>query len=107
MNGTSYTFAVAAVNLAGTGPFSAESNTVTPAAAPAPVLIAQVPASGAVNFPVANNITATFSTIVQGVSQGTNTTACEREHQRQVVPGHRRTASARTVNVASRCCTAR
>ena len=75
VNGTSYTFAVAAVNLAGTGPFSAESNTVTPAAAPAPVLIAQSPASGAVNFPVANNITARFSTIVQGVSQGTNTTA--------------------------------
>ena len=75
VNGTSYTFAVAAVNLAGTGAFSAESNTVTPLAAPAPVLIAQTPASGAVNVPVANNITARFSVLMQGVSQGTNTTA--------------------------------
>jgi hypothetical protein len=42
-NGTSYTFRVAAVNVAGTGPFSLASNTVTPATYPsAPTIVTGV-----------------------------------------------------------------
>jgi methionine-rich copper-binding protein CopC len=72
-NGTAYQFRVQAVNAVGAGPFSAASNAVTPAAAPAPVVINQNPANGATGVPVGANITFAFSQAVQGVN-ATNVT---------------------------------
>jgi len=50
-NGTSYTFAVAAVTAAGTGPFSAASNAVTPGPQPlAPTRLAATAGNGSVSL---------------------------------------------------------
>ena len=69
-NGTAYRLRVAARNAFGTGPFSALSNTVTPLAPvnAAPTVTARTPAVNATAVAVANNITATFSEAVNGVS---------------------------------------
>jgi Ca2+-binding RTX toxin-like protein len=72
-NGTSYTFAVAAVNDAGTGLFSARSNAVTPTGTAVddstpPTVVAQSPAPGATGVNRNANVTATFSESVIGWS---------------------------------------
>jgi methionine-rich copper-binding protein CopC len=59
-NGTTYTFRVLAVNLAGTSDPSAASNAVTPGAT-APQVTSTTPANGATSFAVGANLSATFS----------------------------------------------
>jgi hypothetical protein len=61
-NGTSYTFTVAAINGNGTGPASAPSNAVTPAAAP--TVTSVTPSQGAMGIAVSTALTATFSQAV-------------------------------------------
>jgi len=56
-NGVAYTFRVAAVNAAGTGAFSALSNTVTPSA----VIVITVPVAPTIGTAVAGNLSATAS----------------------------------------------
>ena len=73
-NETAYTFTVAAVNAAGEGAASAESNPVTPLAVLPPAVTQQNPANGATGFAVGGNINASFSQNVQGVSTGTAST---------------------------------
>ena len=72
-----YKFAVAAVNAAGTSAFSADSNQITAVGTPAPVVVNQNPANGAVNIAVGANVTASFNVAVQNasISTGTNTAA--------------------------------
>ena len=69
--GVPHTFTVASVNQFGEGPQSAPSAAVTPVANVAPTVTARTPLAGAINVPVANNITATFSEPV--VANGVNT----------------------------------
>jgi methionine-rich copper-binding protein CopC len=71
-NGTAYTFRVRAINAVGESVDSAASNSVTPQPPnAAPTVTARTPGVGATGVPVGDNITATFSEAVQGV---TNTT---------------------------------
>lgn len=63
--GTSYTFRVVAVNLAGTSAPSAASNAVVPTGA-APVVTATSPAAGATGVQLGANATATFDVPVLG-----------------------------------------
>lgn len=70
--GTSYTFRVLAVNAVGVGLPSAESNAVTPTA-PAPVVTATVPVTGASGVSLTANLSATFDVAVLG-ADGTNVT---------------------------------
>ncbi len=71
-NGTAYTFRVRAINAVGDSPDSVTSNSVTPQPPNAPPTVtARTPASGATGVPVGNNITATFSEAVQGVTTTT------------------------------------
>jgi Tol biopolymer transport system component len=73
-NGTSYTFTVAALNAAGTGPSSAPSNAVIPRAdTTAPTVSTRSPAANATAVAAASNVTATFSEAVQGVGGTTFT----------------------------------
>jgi N,N-dimethylformamidase beta subunit-like, C-terminal/Domain of unknown function (DUF4082)/Bacterial Ig-like domain/Fibronectin type III domain/Bacterial Ig domain len=61
-NGTAYTFTVSATNATGTGPPSAQSNSVTPVAAP--TVTSVTPTQGATNVAVSVAPTATFSQAV-------------------------------------------
>jgi hypothetical protein len=61
-NGTAYTFTVSATNVTGTGPESAQSNAVTPVAAP--TVTSVTPSQGATNVAVSVAPTATFSQAV-------------------------------------------
>ncbi|MBG6212565.1 hypothetical protein RCH23_001057 [Cryobacterium sp. CAN_C3] len=68
-NRTGYTFDVAAINAVGTGAFSARSVAVTPRAEfVLPTVTARTPASGARSVSQTNNLSATFSEAVTGVS---------------------------------------
>ena len=69
INGTGYTFDVAAINSVGTGAASARSVVVTPRTEfVLPTVIARTPASGARSVSQTGNLTATFSEPVTGVS---------------------------------------
>ena len=71
-NGTTYRFQVSATNAVGTGPLSALSNAVTPAAANVPPTVtARAPAANATAVALGGNVTATFSEAVVGVSATT------------------------------------
>jgi len=69
-NGTSYTFQVVAVNKFGASDPSAPSAAVTPTN-PTPTVTARTPAVNATNVTITDNITATFSVDVTGVSNAT------------------------------------
>ncbi len=72
INGTGYTFDVAAINSVGTGAASARSVVVTPRTEfVLPTVIARTPASGARSVSQTENLTATFSEPVTGVSGAT------------------------------------
>ncbi|WP_236783068.1 peroxidase family protein [Arthrobacter sp. QXT-31] len=72
INGTGYTFDVAAINSAGTGAASARSALTTPRTEfVAPTITARTPAVGARSASQTANITATFSEPVANVSAGT------------------------------------
>ncbi len=74
VNGTSYTFDVAAINSAGTGPRSARSSEVTPGAdSVAPTISSRSPAADASAVPRKRSIKVTFSEAVTGVSESTFT----------------------------------
>ena len=61
-NGTTYTFTVSATNATGAGPESAQSNAVTPVAAP--TVTSVTPSQGSTNVAVSVTPTATFSQAV-------------------------------------------
>jgi Ca2+-binding RTX toxin-like protein/methionine-rich copper-binding protein CopC len=63
-NGTGYRFAVRAVNLVGPGPYSAQSNTVTPIKIP--TVLNSTPVDGATNVAVGSNLQVFFSEAVTG-----------------------------------------
>jgi hypothetical protein len=72
INGTGYTFDVAAINTAGTGAASARSALTTPRTEfVAPTITARTPASGATSVSQTANVTATFSESVTNVGSGT------------------------------------
>jgi Ca2+-binding RTX toxin-like protein len=68
-NGTAYDFQVRAVNAIGASVLSAPSNAVTPFAdTTAPTVSARSPLAGATGVPIGDNVTATFSEAVNGVT---------------------------------------
>jgi hypothetical protein len=68
-NGTAYTFDVAAINAVGAGACSARTAAVTPVPANVPPTVtARTPAVDAMSVGPADDVTATFSEAVQGVS---------------------------------------
>jgi hypothetical protein len=72
INGTGYTFDVAAINTAGTGAASARSALTTPRTEfVAPTITARTPASGATSVSQTNNLSVTFSEPVANVTTGT------------------------------------
>jgi outer membrane protein assembly factor BamB len=68
-NGTAYTFTVTAANAVGSGPPSAQSNTVTPTNAPIPAFVQQAsahgPGAGSVAVTPASNVTAGNRLVVE------------------------------------------
>ena len=73
VNGTAYTFTVAARNVNGTGPFSAPSAAVTPASAPTVAPATPVAVTGAVGAPVTASVN--FTPIAASGNGGSPVTA--------------------------------
>jgi Big-like domain-containing protein/fibronectin type III domain protein len=104
--GNTYRFKVAAVNAAGTGAYSALSNSVTITGdSTPPTLIAQSPAQGQVNVAAGANVTATFSEDVQGVSGGILGVNANFQLRRVAPPNNNIQAAVVTYNAATRTAT--